>query len=95
MQRLFVLFALAVAAANLMAQSTGAIVGVVQDRSGAVVPGAEVTVTSELTGLKHTTAADDAGRFSFPRLPVGSYRLEAAQQGFRQFVADGIRLDSV
>lgn len=89
--------ALAVAlfcAAGLMAQSTGAIVGIVQDKSGAVVSGASVTVTSELTGFRLTTAADDAGRFSFPRLPVGSYRLEVTQPGFRQFLADGIRLDS-
>ncbi len=64
MQRLFVLFVLAVAAASLKAQSAGAIVGVVQDKSGAVVPGASVTVTSELTGLKNTTDDDDAGWFS-------------------------------
>ncbi|HUQ94244.1 MAG TPA: carboxypeptidase regulatory-like domain-containing protein, partial [Bryobacteraceae bacterium] len=86
--------ALLTCAVRLMAQSTGAIVGVIQDKSGAIVPGASVTVTSELTGLKNTATADDAGRFRFPRLPVGSYRLEAVQQGFRQFVVEGIRLDS-
>jgi hypothetical protein len=88
------LVALLVCVASSSAQSTGAVVGTVQDKSGAIVPGASVTVTSELTGLKSATAADDAGRFSFPRLPVGSYRLEATKQGFRQFVVQGIRLDS-
>jgi hypothetical protein len=81
-------------AVSLVAQSTGAIVGVVQDKSGAVVPGASVTLISALTALKYTAVADEAGRFSFPRLPVGNYRLQAEHQGFRQFVVDGIRLDS-
>ncbi|MGH9675053.1 MAG: carboxypeptidase regulatory-like domain-containing protein, partial [Bryobacteraceae bacterium] len=51
-------------------------------------------VISERTGLKYSAASDDAGRFSFPRLPVGSYRLEATRQGFRQFLAEAIHLDS-
>lgn len=76
------------------AQSTGTIVGTVEDSSGAVVPGASVRVTGTATGLQTSTLTDDAGRFSFPRLPVGTYRLEASREGFRQFVSEGIHLDA-
>src|SRR5579872_3796192 len=78
----------------LMAQSTGTIVGTVEDSSGAVIPGAAVKVIHQSTAQQSSTVSDNAGRFSFPRLPVGEYRLEAGHQGFRQSVTEGIRLDA-
>ncbi|MCC6860114.1 MAG: carboxypeptidase regulatory-like domain-containing protein, partial [Bryobacterales bacterium] len=60
----------------LNGQATGVIVGVVQDASGAGVPGANVRTVSELTGLEWTTTSAQTGHFSFPRLPVGEYRVE-------------------
>jgi outer membrane receptor protein involved in Fe transport len=78
----------------MWAQSTGTLVGVVQDSSGAVVPGASVRAVNEGTSQQIATISDSAGRFTFPRLPVGTYRLEAVSAGFRQFIAEGIRLDS-
>jgi len=78
----------------LTAQSTGAILGGVQDTSGAVVPSAEVVITSEGTGQKFRSVADEAGRFNFPRLPVGSYKLEVSHPGFKRFVSEQIRLDA-
>ena len=80
--------------AALRAQSTGLIVGVVEDRSGAVVPGAEVRVTNDLTGLQWTTISDDAGRFNLPRVPVGNYRVRVTKEGFRQFLSESFRLDA-
>ena len=68
--------------------------GVVEDRSGAVVPGAEVQATNELTGLHWTAKSDEAGRFNLPRLPVGNYRIRATKDGFRQFVSEAFRLDA-
>lgn len=78
----------------LIAQSTGALVGTVQDSSGAIVPGAAIRAINEGTGQQTSAVSDAAGRFSFPRLPVGSYRVEATSAGFRQFVTEGVRLDS-
>ena len=78
----------------LFAQSTGAIVGTISDASGAVVPGAAVKVTNQATSQQTSTLTDSAGRFSFPRLPVGDYRLAAVANGFRQFISQGIRLDA-
>ena len=81
-------------AAAAQAQSTGTIVGTVQDSSSGVVPGAAIRVTNEGTGHQTAAVTDAAGRFSFPRLPVGVYRLEASSSGFRQFITEGIRLDA-
>lgn len=82
------------APALLLAQSTGTIVGIVEDSSGAVIPGVSLKVTNQSTSQQTSTESDGAGRFSFPRLPVGDYRLEAGHEGFRRFVSEGIRLDA-
>lgn len=78
----------------LMAQSTGLITGSVEDSSGAVVAAAQVVVVQAQTSQRFETTTDPQGRFSFPRLPVGNYRIEASQRGFRRFVSDSLRLDA-
>ena len=78
----------------LFGQATGLIVGVVSDSSGAVVPGANVRAFNELTGLEWSAQSDESGRFNFPRLPVGDYRVEASAEGFSTFVSEGFRLDA-
>ncbi len=83
-----------VSACAAFAQSTGLIAGSVEDSSGALVPAARVSATRQGASLRFETAADDAGRFSFPRLPVGDYVVECQQQGFRRFVSEAIRLDA-
>jgi outer membrane receptor protein involved in Fe transport len=78
---------------DLSAQSTAEVRGVVQDETGGIIPGATVTAINELTGLERSTSSDDGGRFIFPRLPVGSYRVEATLQGFRKFATATFRLN--
>jgi hypothetical protein len=78
----------------MFAQSTGGITGSVADPSGALVPGASVAAIQEQTGQRFETTSDDQGRFSFPRLPVGNYKVEASRSGFRRFVSELIRLDA-
>src|SRR5262249_34855534 len=78
---------------RVFAQSTAEIRGTVQDASGGVMPGATVTAINELTGLERTGVSDSGGRFNFPRLPVGNYRVEATLQGFRKFATAPFRLD--
>ena len=92
MNRLPCLLFLAASAA--LAQSTGVISGSVEDSSGAVIPGAGVTAIQLQTSQRFNASADAAGRFSFPRLPAGNYRLEATRQGFRRFQSESIRLDA-
>jgi outer membrane receptor protein involved in Fe transport len=80
--------------AVVLGQSTGQIAGTVEDRSAAVVTGAEVRAINQRTGIEWSARSDDAGRFSFPRLPIGEYRVEANKNGFRRFVSEVFRLDA-
>jgi outer membrane receptor protein involved in Fe transport len=80
--------------ALLPAQATGLIVGVVHDSTGAVVPAAPVKAVNQLTGLEWKTETGPAGRFTFPRLPVGQYRVEVTQTGFRTFQSEAFRLEA-
>jgi len=61
----------------------GGIQGTVTDPNGAVVPGAEVTITSPDTGLTRTIVTDDSGTYSVSELPIGSYRIIVKKSGFQ------------
>ncbi|MGH9724677.1 MAG: carboxypeptidase regulatory-like domain-containing protein, partial [Candidatus Acidiferrales bacterium] len=78
--------ALFCASGSAWAQTSGEIRGVVQDASGAVVPGATVTVTLAGTGAARTVASEKDGSFDIPELPVGIYSLNAEAAGFKKFV---------
>src|SRR5271167_2703373 len=63
--------------------ATGAISGVVQDASGAVIANAKVSVTSEATGeVLRQMKSDASGLFSATLLPVGNYTVEVNAAGF-------------
>ena len=62
---------------------TGAIVGTVQDSSGANIPDATVTVTEEATGRKEATQTGPDGSFILSPLKLGAYTLTAEKQGFK------------
>jgi carboxypeptidase family protein/TonB-dependent receptor-like protein len=88
----YVLLALLLAS-PLMAQiDAGRILGMVKDQSGAVVPGAKVTVTNEGTGLALNITTGPTGYFVFPALRIGSYRVEVEVAGFAKFVRSGLTL---
>ncbi len=78
--------------AMLSAQATGLILGVVEDNTGAVIPGAAVKAVNVLTGIETNSTSDDAGRFNFPRMPVGSYQVEVQTEGFSTFASEVFRL---
>jgi hypothetical protein len=64
-------------------ETTSAIVGEVTDSTGAVVPGASITITNQENGLKRSAKTDDAGRFNFPQLKPGTYSVKVEAQGFQ------------
>ncbi|MGH9067673.1 MAG: carboxypeptidase regulatory-like domain-containing protein, partial [Acidimicrobiales bacterium] len=74
---------------------TGAIVGTVTDPSGAVVPGAAVTVTEAATGIKHTTRTDARGRYEILALPSNEAHMNVTvtMPGFETFVSQDVIID--
>ena len=78
------------------AQGVGAIAGTVTDASGAVLPGATVTLTSAqgTVGGNREVATDERGAYQFLRLVPGTYSVKASLQGFRPFTQAGITVNS-
>lgn len=63
--------------------STSQISGTVRDNTGAVVPGAAITLKNEATGITYRQQTTDSGLYSFPSLPVGMYSVNVEKQGFK------------
>ncbi len=61
---------------------TASITGAVSDPSGAAVPGATVTATSQERGVTFTATTNDTGLYRIAQLPVGSYTLKVEKGGF-------------
>ena len=72
--------------------TTATISGTVSDSTGAVVPGAVVTVRNVETGITRTVSTDSAGRYRAPRLGMGDYAVTAESAGFQTSVRSGITL---
>lgn len=90
---LTVLVSLFACAHFLWGQSTsGSILGVISDSSGAVVPQAIVRATDEATGLNGQTLTNRLGIYSLPNLFPGTYLLTVNKPGFRTINREGIEL---
>src|SRR6266446_2733200 len=70
------------------AQTLGTITGEVKDSSGAVVPGATVTVVNKATNATRTTVSNEVGLFDFPALPPGTYTVKSELEGFKSGTRD-------
>jgi hypothetical protein len=67
----------------------GALTGSILDPSGAVVPGAAITITNVNTGANWSIKSSSAGYYRLP-VPPGTYRVEAQMEGFRKALAENI-----
>jgi len=83
---------LAFACVVVWAQATSQIQGIVQDSTGAVIPGVEVKATRTDTGIGRTAISGEDGRYVLPNLQIGPYRLEVNKPGFGPYVQTGIVL---
>ena len=72
--------------------TTGSIVGVVRDESGAVIPGASVSVTNKATGAQRTGISSETGDFSIPGLLPALYDVRVEMSGFRGYTVQGLEL---
>ncbi len=83
---------LALDAALAWGQATAQIHGVVQDTTGAAVPGAMVKATETDTGATRTVMSGSDGGFVLTSLPLGPYSIEITKEGFATAVESGIVL---
>ena len=68
--------------------------GSVIDSTGAVIPGAQVTLLNQSSGLKRSTLTDANGQYRLGGLPPGKYTIRAEKERFQTQVVEGIALSS-
>ena len=76
---------LLVSAALVLGQAsyTAQVRGVVKDQSGAMIPGATVTITNDATGISGTAQSDDHGFYILTGLRPAGYTIKTEAAGFR------------
>ena len=95
MSRFLAIFSLCVLAAvpSLAQFDTAEVLGTVRDRTGAVVPKANLTLLNVDTGIQAKTIADDSGNYSFTNVKIGRYKVTAEATGFSTEVATEVRVE--
>jgi Carboxypeptidase regulatory-like domain len=87
-------FAAALCAVDALAQERASIVGVVQDSSGAVLPGVTVEASSAvLIERVRSGVTDGSGRYAIIDLRPGTYSVTFSLPGFKSYKRDGIVLE--
>ncbi len=74
--------------------TTGSLSGNVRDTTGAVVPGANVTLTDEATNDSRATVTNGAGYFTFAAVPAGKFTVSVTANGFENWKQPGIVMNS-
>src|SRR3989449_6909559 len=72
--------------------NTATISGTLRDESGAVLPGAAVTVQNQDTGISRSLTTNETGRYTAPALGLGNYQVSVQLPGFQNQVRSGIVL---
>jgi hypothetical protein len=74
------------------ADVTGSILGIVRDKTQAVVAGAHIVATNVETNFSKETTTEPEGQYRILALPTGTYRVTATASGFQQFTATAVDL---
>src|ERR1700693_560211 len=78
----------------ILAQSpNGTSNGLVIDPSGSVIPGAEIRVVNDATGVQYTGKTNGDGIYVVSDLPPGTYRLQVSKIGFKTLIKPDIILN--
>lgn len=91
-QSIFVLMLVMCLSVSAWCQDQAAILGTVADPTGAVIPGAKVTVSNAQKGFTRETTSNTQGEYSIPRAPIGDYEIKAEAAGFQKLLRTGINL---
>lgn len=81
--RVLLLFISILLTPTAFAQSTGSISGQVQNATGALIPGADVTARNTATNLSYNTLSNELGSFEFSSMQIGSYEVTVKFEGFK------------
>jgi hypothetical protein len=81
--------------ASAQAGGKGTIQGTVADGTGAVIPGATVTVTENSTGLSTSQKSTGGGFYAISSLEPGTYTVTVTADGFSKYVQQNLRLDAL
>src|SRR5213592_1137355 len=81
-----------IAVLPLHAQNTAGLRGAVMDSTGAVLPGASLTLLNKRTSQERSLLTDSSGSYVFAAVPNGEYVLKAELSGFRTQIRDAITL---
>ncbi len=71
----------------------GAMTGTVTDDTGAIVPGAQVTLSATDTGLTLQSKSNGSGNFTFSPIKIGNYSVSASAPGFQTTTRKNIHVD--
>jgi Carboxypeptidase regulatory-like domain len=89
-----VVAALCILAPISQAQNTGTITGTVYDKSGAVVPGASVSLINEESADVRSTVSNSDGVFAFGTVPPGTFSVKIEAKGFKTWESKGLALQA-
>ncbi len=83
-----IIFGLSIPTLQAQSGNSGAINGTVADSTGAIIPGATVSITNPVSGYNKNITSDSAGHFQFTNLPLNPYHLTVSAAGFSVFTQD-------
>jgi hypothetical protein len=90
---LLVMFCMLVLPMSLLyGQANGSFAGTVSDKTGSVITGASVKVTSQATSISRDAKTDDTGHYTIPLLPVAVYTIHVEAQGFQTVEQKDLKL---
>ena len=74
-------------------QDRGTFNGTVSDPSGAAIPGVMVTIVNIATNARYDSVTNDAGQYTVPNLPIGTYKLTYQRSGLKSYVRETTTLN--
>lgn len=83
---------LLLSSAGLRGQTFGEITGHVTDTTGAVVPGAVVSIVNAATSGSRETTTNDSGNYTLPSVPPGFYNVKVERTGFRTATSNHVEV---